>query len=286
MLVVIVFSIEVSSQLLWKISGNGLSKASYLFGTHHVAPASILDSIKGLETALSSCEVIYGEVKKSEMTDVDMQHKTMLRAMAPSDSTLDKVLSDEEYAFVDSVVRRYANGTVELRSMSMMKPAMVNTYITIMQACAVFPDYDPDQQIDLLLQTRAEKMGLASEGFESVDFQLQLLFGDPISKQADDLLDALHRDDRMAEYARRLAYAYMSQDIDEMWRLFADEEMGSDDVEMYKMIYSRNVVWVDKLQHIMPHKSVFVCVGAGHLVGGRGVPALLRNAGYVVMPVY
>ncbi|MBQ8773222.1 MAG: TraB/GumN family protein, partial [Muribaculaceae bacterium] len=129
-------------------------------------------------------------------------------------------------------------------------------------------------------------MGLASEGFESVDFQLQLLFGDPISKQADDLLDALHRDDRMAEYARRLAYAYMSQDIDEMWRLFTDEEMGSDDVEMYKMIYSRNVVWVDKLQHIMPHKSVFVCVGAGHLVGGRGVLALLRNAGYVVMPVY
>lgn len=286
MLVVIVFSIDVSPQLLWKISGNGLSRPSYLFGTHHVAPASILDSIKGLETALNSCEVIYGEVKKSEMTDVDMQQKTMMRAMAPSDSTLDKVLSDEEYAFVDSVVRRYTHGAVELRSMSMMKPAMVNTYITIMQACAVFPDYDPDQQIDMLLQSRAEMRGLTCEGFESIDFQLELMFGDPISMQVDDLLEVLRRDDKMAEYAHRLANAYMSQNIDEMWRLFTDEEMGLDDVEMDKMIYSRNVVWVDKLQRIMPRKSVFVCVGAGHLIGDKGVPALLRKSGYVVVPVY
>ena len=33
------------AQLLWKISGNGLSKPSYLFGTYHLSPLSIKDSI-------------------------------------------------------------------------------------------------------------------------------------------------------------------------------------------------------------------------------------------------
>lgn len=285
MFVVIVFSFDVNSQLLWKISGNGLSRPSYLFGSHHVAPASILDSISGLKGALESCEVIYGEVKKSEMTDADLQYKTMLCATAPSDSTLDKVLSDAEYAFVDAIVRKYTRGAVDLRSMSKMKPAMVSTFIALMQARSVFPNYNQEQQIDVLLQSRAETMGLASDGFETVDFQLRLMFGDPITKQAEDLLDALSKEIKMAEYAHRLAHAYMSQDIDEMWRLCIDEDMGLDDVEMDKMIYSRNAVWVDKLQHVMPRKPVFVCVGAGHLPGERGMLALLHNAGYIVMPM-
>lgn len=41
--------IGIQAQLLWKISGNGLSKPSYIIGTYHLAPASFADSIPGLK---------------------------------------------------------------------------------------------------------------------------------------------------------------------------------------------------------------------------------------------
>ena len=43
--------IGIQAQLLWKISGNGLSKPSYIIGTYHLAPASFADSIPGLKKA-------------------------------------------------------------------------------------------------------------------------------------------------------------------------------------------------------------------------------------------
>lgn len=41
-------ALNANAQLLWKISGNGQEKASYILGTHHLAPLSIKDSIAGL----------------------------------------------------------------------------------------------------------------------------------------------------------------------------------------------------------------------------------------------
>lgn len=61
-LLVALTAISSNAQLLWKISGNGLEKPSYLFGTHHVAPISVLDSVPGFNEALSSAEKVYGEL--------------------------------------------------------------------------------------------------------------------------------------------------------------------------------------------------------------------------------
>ena len=55
-LVMISVSLGLSAQRLWKISGNGLEKPSYIFGTHHLAPASIADSTAGFSEALDAVE--------------------------------------------------------------------------------------------------------------------------------------------------------------------------------------------------------------------------------------
>ena len=36
---------SANAQLLWKVSGNGLTQPSYIIGTHHLAPFSIMDSV-------------------------------------------------------------------------------------------------------------------------------------------------------------------------------------------------------------------------------------------------
>ena len=41
-----------NAQLLYKISGKGLSAPSYIVGTYHLAPASFADSIPGIRQAM------------------------------------------------------------------------------------------------------------------------------------------------------------------------------------------------------------------------------------------
>ena len=40
-------ALSANAQLLWKVSGNGLSSPSYIMGTHHLAPLSVKDGIAG-----------------------------------------------------------------------------------------------------------------------------------------------------------------------------------------------------------------------------------------------
>jgi uncharacterized protein YbaP (TraB family) len=51
------------------------------------------------------------------------------------------------------------------------------------------------------------------------------------------------------------------------------------------LLYNRNMNWVKQLKTIMKAESVFVAVGAGHLVGTKGLIALLKKEGYKVRPL-
>ena len=44
-LLFISIALSANAQLLWKVSGKGLEKPSYIFGTYHLSPLSIKDSI-------------------------------------------------------------------------------------------------------------------------------------------------------------------------------------------------------------------------------------------------
>ena len=84
-------SLSLNAQILYKISGNGAKGESYVMGTHHLAPISILDSIAGFDVAISSVDAVYGEIEQSEMNSPTSVQKMMSMATAPADSTLSKV---------------------------------------------------------------------------------------------------------------------------------------------------------------------------------------------------
>ena len=62
---------SVSAQLLYKISGNGLEKSSYIIGTHHLANVGFLQKLDGVKTALTEADQVYGEVVFDDMTNAD-----------------------------------------------------------------------------------------------------------------------------------------------------------------------------------------------------------------------
>ena len=56
-------AMTVQAQLLYKISGGGLTEPSYIVGTNHTADISFVDSIPGLRRAMNVTQQVYGETK-------------------------------------------------------------------------------------------------------------------------------------------------------------------------------------------------------------------------------
>ena len=286
-LAVLMLALASQAQLLWKVSGNGLSRPSYIMGTYHFAPANMMEKIPGMERALEGCDVVVGEIDKEEMMGQDAQMKMAMAMMAPADSTLDVLFSPEDYAIVEQVFDKYfSNMGVKLSQMNMLKPGAISVQMQAMQAVKHFPNFNESELIDMAVQTRANEMGRPSIGLETIDEQIELLFNSPLTEQAEGLLEACKKDDLFTVQSSALVEAYMAQDLTELERIFTDPELGGDDAEaMDALIYERNRNWAEKLVKMMPERAALVCVGAGHLPGDQGLLQLLRDRGYTVEPM-
>ncbi len=279
--------LTAQAQLLWKVSGNNLSRPSYILGTYHFAPASMLDTIPGMSQALEGCDVVVGELEGNDLLNPQSQAMAAQAMIAPVDSTLDKLFTPQEYAIVEQVFDKYF-GTmgVKLSQMNMLKPSAISTQMQAIQAIKSFPTMDVNDLIDMAVQKRASLAGRPSLAFETVEEQIDLLFNAPLTEQAQGLLDACKKDDLFAEQSSALVEAYMSQDLSKIEAIINDPELGGNDAEaMDALIYDRNRSWAAKLVKMMPERACLVCVGAGHLPGNQGLLQLLRDRGYTVEPM-
>ncbi len=286
-LAVAIVAIASQAQLLWKVSGNGLGRPSYIMGTHHMAPSSMIDNIKGIDEAIAGCDIVVGEVEKDSLTSPEVQARMAQYMIAPADSTLDMLLTPDEYAIVEKVFDKYF-GTmgVKLSQMKTLKPSAISTQMQAMQAIKYFPNFNANDLIDVAVQARANEAGRPSLGLETIKEQIDLLFNGPLTEQAQGLLEVCKQDEFFQMQSVALADAYMSQDLDKLFKVMTDATMGGDSEELMDiLVYSRNRNWVEKLKAIMPERAVLVCVGAGHLPGEQGLLQLLRNVGYTVEPV-
>ena len=277
----------VHAQLLWKVTGNGLGRPSYILGTHHMAPSTMIDQIKGMNEAIAGCDIVVGEVEKDSLMSPEVQARMAQAMVAPLDSTLDKVLTPADYGIVEKVFNKYF-GTLgmKLKQVNNLKPSAISTQMQAMQAIKYFPNFDANSLIDVMVQTRANEAGRPSVGLESVDEQINLLFNGSIANQAKGLVEACKQDEFFQVQSAALADAYLAQDLDKLLAVMTDATMGGDsEEEMEVLIYSRNRSWAEKLKVIMPERACPVCVGAGHLPGEQGLLQLLRNAGYTVEPM-
>ena len=286
-LMIVLVGISCQAQLLWKVSGNGLGRPSYIMGTYHFAPGSMIDKIPGMSEAFEGCDVVVGELEKESMMGAEVQALAAQALMAPPDSTLDKLYSAEDYAIVEGVFNKYFGSMgVKLSQMNMLKPIAISTQMQVMQAIKYFPNLDPSTMIDMSVQTRANEMGRPSLALETVQEQIDILFNSPLVDQAADLLKACKEDDKFMVQSTELAEAYLAQDLSKIESiLYNTEDPEFDDASLDRLLYLRNKNWVEKLVTMMPERACLVCVGAGHLPGQQGLLQLLRDRGYTVEPM-
>lgn len=270
-----------NAQIFWKITGNGLSRPSYLLGTHHVAPVEVLDSLEGFSDILAGVDKVYGEMVMSEAMSPAGQQVMAMAAMAPSDSTLSMVLAPAQMDSLTAVLRHYMGPQVSAEAFEPLKPSMVSTVLAMAQSQVAFPGFDSSRQLDGVVQERAAALGKEIGGFENINEQCAVLFGGSISSQVEDLLEVVRHDDQAVDMAKKLAQAYMSGDLNAILSILENPEFTTPEATD-RLINKRNLNWMRVLSALLPTASVLIAVGAGHLPGEKGLISLLRKDGYTV----
>ena len=273
-------SLTANAQLLWKISGNGLEKPSYVFGTHHMASTAICDSIRGFEDAFASVEQVLGEVDVAIMNDPATTMQMMPYMMMPEGQTLTSLFTAKEVILINSFIKPKLGFT--LKDLNTMKPAFLSNMITVLLSMEHFPEYENEEGIDSHLQYRAKKHGKNVGGLETVEFQMDMLFNEDLETQADDLVDLVKNGDKAMKATGKLAQIYMTQDMKKINRFM---HKSSDKEEIKKLLDDRNMNWIVQMKVIMPETPTMFVVGAGHLPGKNGVLSLLQKEGYTVEAV-
>ena len=83
----------------------------------------------------------------------------------------------------------------------------------------------------------------------------------------------------------KLENAYLSGDTETMLKLINEEQEGPHTL-MKKLIDDRNVTMAERVDGFLKGKEpCFVVVGAGHIIGDKGIVKLLQAKGYKVEPV-
>ena len=278
---------SANAQLLWKVSGNGLIQPSYIIGTHHLAPFSIMDSITGLQKALSETQQVYGELKMSEMQIPATIEKMQKAMMIANDPTLTSLLSPEDFETANKFCKE--NLMLDLNMAPKLKPAFLLNNVVVMAYVKHIGKFNPQEQLDTFFQSQATQNGKKVDGLETAEFQFNLLFnGSSLQRQAQLLMCTLNNIDTEVENLKKLTNAYMKQDLSTMLQI-SEERKGnqcdSSPSEEDAMIYNRNKSWAEKLPAIMKAAPTFVAVGALHLPGEKGLLNLLKKQGYKVEPV-
>lgn len=277
------------AQILYRISGNGLQKPSYIVGTYHLAPSTFVDSISGARAAFDAVEQVYGEVDMMETLKPENLMKMQKAMMLPEGTTLSTLLDKDQMGRLNAVLREVmgvdmSNEAVAAQ-LDKLSPSTLESQISLLvymknQKGAV----DITSMIDTYFQQEAMKKGKGIGGLETADFQMEVLYGASLENQVKALMcfvDNFHDGVEMADF---ITAAYFAQDLEMLEELNLEEQEGecSNPADTEKLIYGRNADWVKKMPEIMKAKPTLFVVGAFHLCGERGVLKMLEAQGYTV----
>ena len=270
-----------NAQLVWKISGNGIKKPSYILGTHHGCLFTYCDSIPGLMKAFDKVDNIIGEINMIEFSEMSPERMQKMQAMMmmPADTSLPSLFSTEEAAKVNEWLGKKMGASLEM--LSVMKPMTIMVTVQNKEMMEVIPEIATMTTIDKYMQTLGQSKGKTIGELETADYQMELLYGNSLEEQADALLEMIDHGDSKG-LLQQLTNAYKSQNLDTLWKVFQEQMTG---YEYDAIVKVRNLNWEKQMKELLPKQSTLFVVGAGHLLGESGMINLLREAGFMVKPV-
>jgi len=270
---------EASGPALWTVRDEDTT--IYLFGTVHVLKPETQWRSPGLEAAFDEAAVVYFE---ADVASAAAQAKMValmpkLGVFTEEGKSLATVLEPEDKATVDEAL---AIAGLPQALVEPMKPWLVA--MTLESQSMVARGYDPRSGVEAVLGEEAEAAGKELRYFETVEEQLGFFASLPEADQVSFLVDTAEAVRDEPEAIDELVDAWAAGDVEQIVALMDEDDSTSAEAVNEVLLVNRNRNWVGQLQTVLAEEPgvFFVAVGAAHLAGDDGVPAMLREAGVEV----
>lgn len=255
------------NSVLWEVSGNGLKKPSYLFGTiHMICGKDFVMWPKATEAFAKTSKLAL------EINMADPNEMAAAQQMAMGKEPLSKTLTAKQKADLEAILEKNGVGTLaQLDSF---------TLETVMSLLFMKSFGCPDLKFyEMEFISKANESNKPVMGLEKVAEQLEFLnqsFSD------DEMIAYLQQID--ANMCTEMVKQYISQDVDGLYQMMIEKDSMSTNTQKI-LLDNRNAKWVKIMPEMMQKESVFFAFGAAHLAGENGVINLLKQAGYSLKPI-
>ena len=255
--------------LLWKISGNGVSSPSYLYGTVHMICPEDFTLGEQLKEKFGTAQKIFLEV---DMDDPAMNMKMMQLSMLQG-KKLSDMFSDNDYNKLNIFFRDTMG--MPLTLLNTMKPFVLFSLLTLKSLPCAQP-----QSYEMNFVKMAQEQHKAVEGLETIEEQMKIFDDMPDSVQVQMVMRYINEFDEQKKEFVKMVHAYRQQDAEALYRymMSSPDIAGSEEA----LLFNRNRKWVPVMEQAMQKEKIFFAVGAGHLGGPYGLISLLREKGYTV----
>ena len=252
----------------------GATNRVYILGSVHLLRRQDHPLPAVMEAAYDDAEALIMELDMDDLDAAALQASTNRLGVIQDERTLKDFLGEARYNEAAAAAREM---DIPFDMLDKTEPWFAA--ITVEQLALMRIGFNPLYGIELHMTMKATQDGKEVTGFETIDEQLAMLDGLSIEAQNDLLLQTLAEGGNIEAFMDDMIRAWRIGDVDYL------ETNMLDDMARYPELFNaivvdRNRRWVTEIVELLDDEDDYlIVVGALHLVGEVGVPALLEKRG-------
>ena len=266
---------DTNKHCLWSIET--ANSTIFLLGSMHISPNDIYPLPEVIEHAYDKCSKVIFEADMEAVNGPSFKTKIMTLGVYPEGDNLKDNVSGQTF----SLLKKRADATgIPMQQLSRLKPWLCALTLSSIELLKL--GFNPLLGIDMYFFNKAKEDGKEMLGFETAQFQLNLM-SKMTRKQEEMMLRQTLKDLEVIEKdATKLVKYWKSGDSKGLDSLILKSFKGLP--ELYdRWFLSRNKKWLAEIKKLIgKNENIFIVVGAGHLVGRDGLVELLRRENYKI----
>jgi uncharacterized protein YbaP (TraB family) len=275
--------VETGELFLWEVARpDGDGGVAHVLGSVHLSEQEMRFD-PAVDHALAAADTLVLEIAPEDMDPANLASLAVEKGYFRDGRTLDQALDPEIW---QALAARVAELGLPLETFRPMEPWFA--LLTLQMLALQREGYELEKGVETRLATDAQESGKPTQGLETPEEQLDVFDGLPLELQERQLREFLANDAaRQGDLAVLLEAWRKGDDRRLEQEVFGELARDPSLAPYYELFYfDRN----DRMARGIAERvdaggRWFVAVGAGHVVGARGIPSLLAEHGYVVRRV-
>jgi uncharacterized protein YbaP (TraB family) len=278
-LLLALFAAPLAAVPLWSVENSDGAGTVLLLGSVHLLRAEDQPLPAAVRTAYERAERLVMELDPTELEPGASQAALQRVGIMSPGASAAETLTAEEWRRAEILA---TEAGVDLQAVAMLEPWFAA--LALYAGALADSGYDPALGVDQQVADWARRDAKPVLGLETLDEQLLLFKRLEVGTQREMLLKTLEELVAMEDDTARLIEQWRNGDLAALARRLETDFRGYEELRA-SLVTERNRAWLPAIEALLHGGgTTLVVVGALHLVGPEGLPALLEALGWRVTP--